>query len=111
MSDSERSEVLSSEEVQVVKKSCVGERGRFQELGPQFEQHFSPQELASVWGLSSTKVRRMFQEEPGVLRIGEPSRRLGRKLKRSYYTLRIPASVAERVHRRMCRNAGSYAVQ
>jgi hypothetical protein len=44
----------------------------------------------------------MFQDEPGVLKIGEPSRRLGRKLKRRYYTLRVPQSVEERVMRR-CR--------
>jgi hypothetical protein len=39
----------------------------------------------------------MFRDEPGVLKEGEPSRRLGRVLKRRYYTLRIPESVAERV--------------
>lgn len=66
-----------------------------------FEKHFSPAELGHLWGLSDTKIRRLFQDEPGVLKIGEPSRRLGRKLKRSYYSLRIPESVALRVHERM----------
>ncbi len=65
------------------------------------EQHYSPKEIAQRWGLSETKVRRMFEAEPGVLRIGEPSRRVGRKLKRGYYTMRIPESVAVRVHRRL----------
>ena len=68
------------------------------------EQHYAPAEIAQKWGLSDTKVRRLFQDEPDVLRIGEPSRRLGRKLKRRYYTLRIPESVAERVYKRMFRN-------
>lgn len=45
------------------------------------EQHYDPKELAALWGLSPTKVRRMFVDEPGVLRIGEPSRRVGRTLK------------------------------
>ena len=73
----------------------------FEQNGLAFEPHFSPGEVAEMWGLSDTKVRRMFQNEPGVLRVGEPSRRLGRKLKRSYYTLRIPESVARRVHNRL----------
>ena len=68
------------------------------------EQHYAPAEVAKQWGLSDTKVRRIFENEPDVLRIGEPSRRLGRKLKRRYYTLRIPESVVERVYKRMCRN-------
>jgi hypothetical protein len=66
-----------------------------------FEKHFTPNELADLWGLSSPKIRQMFENEPNVVRIGEPSRRTGRNLKRRYYTMRIPASVAERVHKRL----------
>ena len=65
------------------------------------EKHFSPQELAETWGLSDTKIRRIFQNEPGVMLVGAPSRRLGKKLKRSYFTMRIPESVAMRVHERL----------
>lgn len=65
------------------------------------ERHFSPKELSEAWGLSETKIRRIFRNEPGVLLIGEPSRRLGRKLKRSYFTMRIPESVAIRVYERL----------
>lgn len=65
------------------------------------ERHFSPATIAELWDLSPTKVRRMFAEEPGVIKVGEPSRRVGRKLKRSYYTLRIPQSVVDRVHSRI----------
>src|SRR3974377_2380412 len=65
------------------------------------ERHYSPQQLAEAWELSVTKVRRMFQNEPGVVLVGEPSRRLGQKLKRRYYTMRIPESVALRVYQRM----------
>ena len=65
------------------------------------EQHFTPQQIATLWGLSSTKIRRLFENEAGVLRIGEPSRREGRKLTRSYFTMRIPQSTAERVYRKL----------
>ena len=64
------------------------------------EQHYTPAQLAGRLALSQSKVRRMFQNEPGVVKIGEPSRRLGRKLKRRYFTLRIPHSVYERVIKR-----------
>lgn len=55
-----------------------------------------PTELAAARKLSDTKVRRMFQKEGGVLRIGEPSRRVGRKLTRRLYTMRVPETVARR---------------
>jgi len=70
-------------------------------VGVEFERHFSPKQIAEAWAVSTAKARRMFQNEPGVIRIGEPSRRLGRKLKRRYYSLRIPQSVVERVHARL----------
>jgi hypothetical protein len=65
------------------------------------EQHYTPQQLAKNLSLSDTMIRRMFENEPGVIRVGQPSRRLGSKLKRRYYTLRIPKSAAERVYARL----------
>jgi|ERR1700733_9099955 len=65
------------------------------------ERHYSPKEIANLWGLSETKIRRLFEHEPGVIRIGEPSRRVGRKLKRSYYTMRISETAARTVYRRL----------
>ena len=63
------------------------------------ERHYSVKDLAQVWGLSPTAVRRLFRNEPGVIRFG--AQRKGHT--RDYVTLRIPASVAERVYRRcMC---------
>ena len=67
------------------------------------ERHFSPKKLGEAWGISDTKVRRMFAHEPGVLLIGEPSRRLGKKLKRGYFTMQIPESVAARVYEKLRR--------
>ena len=66
-----------------------------------FEKHYSPAELGKLWGYSDTKIRRMFVGEPGVLLEGTPSTRLGRKLKRRYFSMRIPESVAARVHQRL----------
>jgi hypothetical protein len=69
-------------------------------VSPVMEKHFSVSELASCWNLSADTVRRMFEKEPGVLVIGNGIRRYGR---RRYVTLRIPESVAMRVHRRLSR--------
>jgi len=59
------------------------------------ERHYTVAEIAAMWNLSKDTVRRMFQDEPGVLVFG--GRLSGRK--RRYATLRIPRSVLERVHR------------
>jgi AraC-like DNA-binding protein len=63
------------------------------------ERHYTVKELAQMWGLSPTAIRRLFRDEPGVLRFGREKR--GHQ--RDYMTLRIPASVLERVYRRMMR--------
>ncbi|SRR6266403_2854569 len=61
------------------------------------ERHYAVTEIAELWNLSADKVRDLFQNEPGVLVIGERSPRR----KRRYVTLRIPQSVLERVHSRL----------
>jgi hypothetical protein len=60
------------------------------------ERHYSPAELAELWMLSADTVRRMFEREPGVLVFENPVRSSSRRSR----TLRIPASVAERVYSR-----------
>ena len=60
------------------------------------EHHYRVKELAALWNLSPAAVRRLFRDEPGVLRYGRPKK--GHQ--RDYASLRIPASVAERVYRR-----------
>jgi hypothetical protein len=60
------------------------------------ERHYAPDELGQLWSLSADTVRRLFEREPGVLVIER-----GRNHARRYRTLRIPESVAQRVHRRM----------
>lgn len=58
------------------------------------EPHYSIGFYAELWGLSEDTVRRWFQDEPGVLRVGEVKRG-----KRARIELRIPWSVANRVYR------------
>ena len=60
------------------------------------ERHFSVAELAERWNLSPDTIRKLFENEPGVLVLGESLTRRG---KRRYTTLRIPESVAARVYR------------
>ena len=62
------------------------------------ERHLDVAEIADIWSLSEDKVRRMFENEPGVMVIqGEGRRHRSRR----YRTLRIPESVMTRVHRRL----------
>jgi len=61
------------------------------------EKHYSVAELASIWKLSRNTIRRMFENEPGVMRWGTVESRF----KRRYTTLRIPETVVLRVHRRL----------
>ena len=56
-------------------------------------------EAAQQMSASDPTVRRLFEGEPGVLVIEPPQRHFARR--RRYRTLRIPASVVDRVHRRM----------
>lgn len=67
---------------------------------PETEPHYSIQQIGEMWNLDPTTVRRIFQDQPGVLKI--PSR-LARRGKRHYITLRVPASVLARIHRERAR--------
>ncbi len=62
-----------------------------------FENHYTVQEIAEKWHLSETIIRKLFRDEPGVMRIDSPESRF----KRGYCTLRVPESVAERVRARL----------
>jgi hypothetical protein len=64
-----------------------------------FGEVFTPAEIAKALKLSTNTVRRLFQDEPGVIKIGEANPRE----KRGYQTLRIPRQVAERVLRERSR--------
>lgn len=63
------------------------------------EKHYSPQDIAELWGVSVDLVRDLFRGEPGVvdLRGGDSARGRAR---RSYSTIRIPKHVVQRVYAR-----------
>jgi hypothetical protein len=63
------------------------------------EQHYAPAEVAGLWHLDVETIRRMFQDEPGVMVLQSPVK----KGRRPYKTIRIPQSVLERVHKRLQR--------
>ena len=41
---------------------------------PALEKHYRVNELAALWGLSAKTVRRMFANEPGVIRVEQRPR-------------------------------------
>jgi hypothetical protein len=55
------------------------------------DKHYTPAELAALWGVHPKTIRRLFRNEPGVLVAAAGRERV---------TIRIPASVAVRVHNR-----------
>ena len=65
--------------------------------GPAFERHYTPQELGELWNVDPNTIRRMFADEDGVMIFGNKERRSRRR----YLSMRIPQSVAARVHRRL----------
>jgi hypothetical protein len=46
------------------------------------ERHYSVEEIGDLWGLSSRTVRRMFENEPGIIVFGN----MGSLKKRRYIT-------------------------
>jgi hypothetical protein len=61
------------------------------------EKHYSVGDLAALWQLSSDTVRNIFRDHPGVLKLDSPER----LRKRGYCVLRIPESVAQKVHEQL----------
>jgi hypothetical protein len=61
------------------------------------QENFSVAQVASLWELSPDTIRRLFENEPGVLLKGDKNPRGQRRR----VMLRIPRSVMERVKHRM----------
>ena len=61
------------------------------------EKHFKVEDVADQWNMSTDTVRRLFLNEPGVIRYSRPRS----KYKRRYTTIFIPQSVLNRVYSRM----------
>jgi hypothetical protein len=66
-----------------------------------FEKHYSINEISQLWGLSEKTIRRIFEQEPGVVELDNGESRH----KRNYVTRRIPESVLKRVHQKLRRTA------
>jgi len=62
------------------------------------QKHYSIIEISKLWGLSRETVRKIFEDEPGVIVWGHSETRS----KRGYRTIRVPESVLHRVHHRLC---------
>jgi hypothetical protein len=62
------------------------------------DQHYSPAELAgpSGWGYSVSTIRRLFENEHGVMRLTKRNPR-----KRQYTTMQISQAAALRVYRKL----------
>jgi len=61
------------------------------------EKHYSIIEISKLWALSQKTVRKIFEDEPGVIQWGTEETRH----KRGYRTLRVPETVLLRVHRKL----------
>jgi hypothetical protein len=59
------------------------------------QENFTVAEIAALWKLSTDSIQRLFQDEPGVVVLGDKNPRG----KRRRVTLRIPRTVMERVKR------------
>lgn len=66
------------------------------------EPHYTAEQVAEFWSLDANSVRRVFRDEPGVLKFGNDK---STYQKRAYTTIRIPQSVLDRVYRRMTNRA------
>ena len=60
------------------------------------ERHFTLAEIAAMWRISHEKARRLFCNEPGVIRFHGLE-----NCTRQYNTYRIPETVARRVRLRL----------
>jgi|HubBroStandDraft_2_1064218.scaffolds.fasta_scaffold10830_6 hypothetical protein len=108
LNDELRKEVLNSKKfllwrTHTKSKPAYGRGEGFKYVGKKYtnldvdEKHFAPSELATAWGVSPQTIRDLFKDEEGVLKLGSD----GNRNRRAYKTLRIPESVAERVHARL----------
>ena len=63
------------------------------------EKHYSVEELAERWGISTDTVTRKFKDEPGVVNFATIKKT--KRIRKPKAKLRIPQSVAERVYNRL----------
>jgi hypothetical protein len=66
---------------------------------PTERSDYTVAQLAAEWNLSTDKIRSLFRDELGVVKLSD--KKAGAKRKRVYVTLRIPVEVAKRVKQRL----------
>ena len=64
------------------------------------EQHYRVKDIAKRLAVSGNTARKLFRNEPGVLKIKKNRSRFG-PIKRSYETLLVPEYVYIRVKKRL----------
>jgi hypothetical protein len=79
--------------------NAMGKADPYPTMHSAAERHYTPSNVAELWRLNVETIRRIFQNEPGVMVLQAPAR----KGKRPYKTIRIPHSVLERVRARLQR--------
>jgi hypothetical protein len=92
---------FSEKDIEQIRRFAKKAQPKKQEPKEQFvddgeRENFTVAEIASLWRLSTDTIQRMFQDEPGVLPLGDKNPRG----KRKRTTLRIPRAVMERVKKR-----------
>jgi hypothetical protein len=81
----------------------MGTRASDDAVEAALEETLTVAEIAAKWKKSEDSIRRLFFDEPGVLKFGHGTRKVGRGYKRHYFSLRIPLSVFLRVQDRLRR--------
>ena len=87
--------IFTDEDVKKIQRTA--KRFKAWKGGTREVESYTTADLAQEWNVSTDTIRKLFEAEPGVLKIGDSNP----KHKRRYVTLRIPKAVAERVHRRL----------
>ena len=65
------------------------------------DRHYTVAELAKIWHLAPNTIRRLVEDEPGVLRITRGDSSYRPRKHRKMTQIRIPERVALRVHARL----------
>jgi hypothetical protein len=63
------------------------------------EPHYTPEEIAKMWKLAPNTIRSIFENRPGVLKVGSSA---GDRARR-YTKLRVPKSIVDKAHSELAR--------
>jgi hypothetical protein len=91
---------MADEPVEKTSRELIlGKRRNMETMAEATERHYRIREISQLWGISAEKVRRLFQDVDGVLKLGDQGQGiLAKRKKRPYVTLLVPESVLQRFH-------------